>query len=318
MGLDGRSAREELWRRYDAGSLTAKELESRLRAVDRAGDDHALQQALDAPLTTTDPRRRALLIGGIAVVLLAAVAVPLVFLDGDADGGVTRSTGTTGGEQVAPITPLGPTVVPQPVADCEELEAAQARVDAANIDEPPSNPALLSDPPALPEGYRVDDDEELGPGTDPDIAMQINAGTPLPVAIQARTLSGDLDVSMRSFEYASADDATAAGRSVLGQGVCTYGAEGFEVPGRPELVGSVVEGPIPPTAFVGFRIGERRFTVSVVAAGNPDTGTVDDEDLEAAKALAATIAGLELDAARSGPGGEQQVGTVPATTIPAN
>ena len=157
------------------------------------------------------------------------------------------------------------------------------------------------------------------PGTDPDIAMQINAGSPLPVAIRARTLSGDLDVSMRGFEYASADEAVAAGQSVLGQGVCLYGAEGFDVPGRPELVGSVVEGPIPATAFVGFRMGQRRFTVSVVADANPDTGSVSDEALEAARVLAGTIAGMELDAARTAPGlVEPQVGGGPATTIPAN
>src|SRR5688572_22163159 len=122
--------------------------------------------------------------------------------------------------------------------------------------------------------------------------MQINAGTPLPVAIRARTLSGELEVSMRGFQYASAEDAVAAGRSVLGQGVCLYGAEGFPVPDRPELVGSVVEGPIPATAFVGFRIAERRFTVSVVAVTDPDTGSASDEAIEAARVLAGTIAGL--------------------------
>ena len=299
--MDARAAREELWRRYDAGDLDTKALESRLRAVDRAGDEAALRQALDAPLTTTDPKRRAFLAGGVVLLLIVAIAVPLLVLGDDADDALA-TTSTTGG--AVPVTPPGPTVVPLPLPpqqDCDDLAEAVETTEAAGIDGTPNNPALLSEPPALPEGYRLDDDEDLAPGTDPDIAMQINAGTPLPVEIRARTLSGDLDVNLRSFRYGSADEAIAAGRSVIGQGVCNYGAEGFAVPDRPELVGSVVSGPIPTTAFVGFRIGDRRFTVSVVADVDPDTGQATDEMLEAAKALAATIAGLELDAARTAP-----------------
>jgi hypothetical protein len=317
--LDARAAREELWKRYDAGTLDAKELESRLRAVDRAGDAAARQQALDAPLSTTDPRRRILLIAGISLVLILAIVLPILFLgdDGDDPLDAAGATGTTE-EQFAPVPPLAPSFVPPPVEECDELADAIAAADAAAaaIEGPASNPSLLSDPPALPEGYRVDDDEDVIPGTDPDIAMQVNAGTPLPVEIRARTLSGDLDVGMRLFRYASAEEAIAAGRSVIGSGVCTYGAEGYPVPGRPELTGSVVSGPIPTTAFAGFRIGDRRFTVSVVAATDADTGEVTDEALEAAKALAGTIAGLELDAARSLPTvGEAQVGTVPPQTL---
>lgn len=296
--LDGRGAREELWRRYDAGELDAKALEARLRAVDRAGDEATLRQALDAPLTATDPRRRALLVAGIVVVLLVAVAVPLVVLGDDAEDALA-TTSTTG---VAP--PITPPVLPpivQPAEDCEELDDAIAATAAAAIEEPAANPSLLSDPPALPEGYLVDDDEDVVPGTDPDIAMQVNAGNPLPVEIRARTLSGDLDVGLRTFRYASAEDAVAAGRSVIGSGVCTYGAEGFPVPDHPELIGSIVSGPIPTTAFVGFRMADRRFTVAVVADSDAVTGEVTDEALEAAKALAGTVAALELDAARTPP-----------------
>lgn len=311
--LDGRGAREALWGRYDAGDLDAKELESRLKAVDRAGDDPAaLRQALDAPLTTTDARRKALVIGGVVLALLLAVAVPLFVLDDDAvsELGLTSTTGA------AP--PVTPAPLPVPIGggdvDCEELDDAIAATEAAAIADLPANPSLLSDPPLLPEGYEVDDDEDVAPGTDPDIAMQVNAGTPLPVEIRARTLSGDLDVGIRSFRYASPDDAIAAGRSVIGQGVCSYGAEGFTVPDRPELTGSVVSGPIPTTAFVGFRMGDRRFTVAVVAETDAATGEVTDEALAAAQALAGAIAALEVDAARTPPPGEQQVG--PVTTIP--
>jgi hypothetical protein len=314
--LDGRGAREELWRRYDAGALDAKQLEARLRAVDRAGDEPTLRQALDAPLTTTDPRRRMFLVAGIAVLLVVAIAVPLVVLDGDPDDALAV-TSTTGGD-VPPVTPPPvPAVIPA-FEECDELDDAIAATEAAAIADLPANPSLLSDPPSLPEGYAVDDDEDLVPGTDPDIAMQINAGSPLPVEIRARTLSGELDVNIRSFRYASVDDAVAAGRSVIGSGVCTYGAEGFPVPDHPELTGSVVSGPIPTTAFVGFRYGDRRFTVAVVADDDPTTGQASDEALEAAKALAGTIAALELDAARSPSGpGEQQVGTVPPTLVPS-
>lgn len=308
--LDGRSAREELWRRYDAGDLDASSLEARLRAVDRAADEDALRRALDAPITTADPTRRALLLGGIAVALIAAIALPLVLLGGESGGDDTVGTATTGGI-APPITPAQP--VPAPV-DCPEVEDAMVAVDAAASDEPPANPSLLSDPPAVPEGYRVDDDEEIVPGTDPDIAMQVSAGSPLPVAIRARTLRGELDVSMRAFQYASVEDADAAGQSVVAQGACLYGAEQFGVPDRPDLVGSVAtDAPIPPTAFVGFRIGDRRFTVGVVAPSDSDA------DLELAKALAGTIAGLERDAANTAPGlGEPPVGTVvpaPPTTV---
>src|SRR5690606_19304042 len=68
-----RDARAALWARYDAGELGTDELDARLRAVDRAGDDPAaLAQALTGPVRTPRPgRRRAL--PGVAVV--AAVAL---------------------------------------------------------------------------------------------------------------------------------------------------------------------------------------------------------------------------------------------------
>jgi hypothetical protein len=68
------------------------------------------------------------------------------------------------------------------------------------------------------------------------------------------------------------------------------------VPDRPEILGSVVSGPIPTTAFAGWRLGERRFSVAVQVGVDGDP-----EALAAAQSLAGTIAGLELDAARTPP-----------------
>lgn len=309
--MDGRSARDELWRRYDDGTIGAEELEARLRLVDRAGDEATLRTALDGPLGEVGPRRRTAIVGGVGAALVAAVALPLVFLGDGSDGAATVGTATTGAV-------VAPPVVPVPVApSCPEADDALAAIEAAALDELPANPALLSDPPVTPEGYTVDDDEEVVPGTDPDVAMQVLAGTPPPVAIRARTLRGDLDVTMRAFRFASVEEAGASGASVVANGVCNFGAEGFAVPDRPELTGSVVEGPIPLTTFVNFRLGDRRFSVAVVVAG--DGGA---EELAAAQALAGQVAALELDAARRAPGAESQVGTVPAvpagpaTTIP--
>ena len=117
---------------------------------------------------------------------------------------------TNGG--VAPFPPApgfpGPTVVEgvaaevvgeAGVAECATAERADIPTDAA------ANPALLSEPPFLPEGYELDDDEPIMPGTDPDITMSIAAGNPLPDEIRARVLAGDLPVRMRTWRYADAE-----------------------------------------------------------------------------------------------------------------
>ena len=49
---------------------------------------------------------------------------------------------------------------------------------------------------------------------------------------------------------------------------CSFDAEAFTVPDHPELGGSVVTGVIPTTAFVGWRLGDRRFLVAVESDGD--------------------------------------------------
>lgn len=295
-GWDDRAARGELWRRYDAGALGAKELEVRLKALDRAGTDPAaVEKAIDGPLPTSIGRRP-IVAGLVGVLVLAAIGVPML-LGGDDGPGITRATGTTGAGEDITAPPLAVTTIPGG-ADCPELADAIAATEAgaALVTETVASDLLLSEPPVLPEGYTVDDDVDIVPGADPDIAMSVNAGTPLPVQIRARTFRGDLEVSMRTFRYESAQAAVDAGNSVIGQGVCTYGAAGFPVADHPELIGSMVSGPIPTTAFVGFRIADRRFTVSVQAASDADA------DVQAAQLLAGAVALAELESARVPPG----------------
>jgi hypothetical protein len=184
---------------------------------------------------------------------------------------------------------------PEPPPDCPELEEARARFEEFDQETPAANPALLSDPAALPEGYTVGIDDDITPGSDPNISMSVSAGNPLPHTIQGRTLNGALPVTMRTWVYDSAEAASEAGLSVLGQGVCQYDAEPYDT-GRTEILGSVVSGVIPTTAFASWRLAERRFTVAVEAGTDAN-----DEATTAAQQLASTIAGLEYDAANTPP-----------------
>lgn len=309
---DASEARAELWRRYDAGALDAAELDARLALVDRAGDDPAaIADAVEgpAPLGTRWWGRRAVL-GGAAVVaglLFGVGAWALVTDDGGDNGNSSGGSGNGGvgsGATVVPLPmplpvppmgPLGPGQVPA-IPPCPELEEAIDLFEqAGGADETAANSALLSDPPAVPDGYAITDEDPIAPGTDPNIAMAVNAGNPPPIEIIGRDLAGPLLVTMRAFRYASVEDADAAGLNVLNAAVCAYDMERFTVPDRPEIIGSVVSGPIPTTAFAGFRLGDRRFTVSVPAASD------DAADLEAAQQLAGLVASLELDAARTAP-----------------
>jgi hypothetical protein len=294
-----RSAQEtraSLWARYDEGGLGTDELDARLRAVDRAGDDPlALERALDGPVRVTPPGRKrwlGLAAAVVACILLVGVAVALSGGDPDED----EASGPTRGGNFEPI-PL-----PQPdpgvvdAVDCPELDDAVAAVEDIANDESPANPALLSEPPALPDGYAVGDEVTLAPGSDPDLSMNIAAGNPLPIDILARALTGELTVTMRTFTYESAEAAAESGLSVIDDAICTYGGVPYDFPDHPGITGSTISGIIPTTAFANWRLGERRFTVSVVAAIDGDP-----ESAAEAEALAGTIAALELEAAQTPP-----------------
>jgi hypothetical protein len=288
---DGRRA---LWARYDAGDLSAEELDARLRALDRAGDDPgAVARAVDGPVRTSRRGRgRAVAIGATAAALLVVVVTAAASDPGDEGRGAAPgidSPPVPGGVEPAPVDP-GVEV------DCPELDAALERFEALDEETAPANPALLSDPVALPDGYVLGDEESIIPGSDVDVAMSVSAGNPLPVDILARTLNGRLAVTMRAWEYESAEAAGEAGLSVLRQGVCTYDMTSFAVPDRPEIGGSVVSGVIPTTAFASWRLGERRFTVAVQAGADGDP-----EATAAAQDLAGRIAALEYDAAATAP-----------------
>ena len=99
---------------------------------------------------------------------------------------------------------------------------------------------------------------------------------------------------MRSFRYAGADESAAAA-IVAAQSGCDFAGETFAVPDHPEIGGTIVSGPIPTTAFAGWRLGDRRFVVAVEA------GTDEADELDEAKQLAGAIAAAELDAARNPP-----------------
>ena len=222
-------------------------------------------------------------------------------------GGSIATFGDDGGTGQSPIatgpnfTVVGPPVIVGPgvpVEDCPGLDEKATSELFEEIDQetPAASPALLSDPVALPEGYTMGDEEEIVGGTDPDVAMSVSAGNPPPVQTLARTLIGPLSVTMRAWVYESAEAAGAAGADVLQQGACVYDIQRYEVPDRPEIFGSSVSGVIPTTAFAGWRLGERRFSVAVQAGADGDP-----EALAAAQALAGTIAGLELGAACTPP-----------------
>jgi hypothetical protein len=293
VASDG-AARGSLWASYDRGEIGADELSARLRALDRAADDPAaVERALSGPVHIANPRRRrvaSMLLGSVAVVALGAGLVTFV---GDAEGPGRQQPG--GFDPGVPITVVGGVAIDPVPPDCPELDDAVARFEALDEETTAANPALLSDPPALPEGYTVGVDDDITPGSDPNISMSVSAGTPLPHSIQGRTLTGELPVTMRAWVYDSGEAAGQAGMSVLSQGVCQYDAEPFDT-GRPEILGSVVTGVIPTTAFASWRLAERRFTVAVEAGTDAS-----EEATAAAQQLAATIAGLEYDAANTPP-----------------
>jgi hypothetical protein len=223
-------------------------------------------------------------------VVLVVVAAVVVLGDDDEAAGTRPGTVVTLEPLPGPVEP-----VPAEPVDCPALDDALARFEDLDESEPPANPAPLSDPPALPEGYTFADEQALVPGSDPDLSMGIAAGTPLPVDVLGRALLGPLTVTMRSFTYESADAAGESGLSVIDDAFCTYGATPFTVPDRPEITGTTVSGVIPTTAFASWRLAERRFTVSVQAAGD------DPASITEAQELAGAIAALELDAARTAP-----------------
>lgn len=294
MHRSAEETRASLWARYDEGGLGTDELDARLKAVDRAGDDPlALERALAGPVRTSKPGRWrwlgiAAAAAAVVVLLVGAVAV----LGGD-DGDPADEPGTAVPLPLPVPEPGGP--VPAEPVDCPELDDVLEGGEVLDDDDPPANPAVLSEPPALPDGYTVADEVTLEPGSDPDLAMGISAGNPLPVDVRARQLLGPLTVTMRSFTYESADAAAESGLSVIDDAICTYDAATFEVPDHPEINGSTVTGVIPTTAFASWRLGERRYTVSVQAAGD------DPASVAEAQELAGTIAVLELDAARTAP-----------------
>ena len=306
MAVDPADARQRLWERYDAGQASAEEVEARLVLLDRAGDDvDAIRAAVDGPIPL---RRRVASRTGIAI----GLAVLVLLLIGGAvvageDGGGTPTATSNGGPSggvvvnnpipalpAPPALPPGPTVVEAGVAvagepaECATADTAEVPTDA------PANPALLSEPAFVPEGYEVDDDETITPGSDADVTMSIAAGDPLPDEIRARVLGGDLGVRMRAWRYADAAAAGDAARAAALAG-CSYDAQPFEVAGRPEIGGSVVTGVIPTTAFASWRLDDRRFMVAV------ESFTDDPEHVEEARQLAGAIAAAELDAARNPP-----------------
>lgn len=294
----GRAAREELWRRYDAGVVTASELDARLVRVDRAGDDPAeLAAALDGPVGRAYDlgTNRRLILAAIVVAVAVFLLSSIVWLvrDGDDPGTGARTTATGNAEPVPVPLPLPLPPGADPEADCAEGDDAVAAMVA--IDTPAENPALLSDPAALPEGYDVAEEDTIAVGTDPNIAMAVYSGIPNPVEILGRDVAGPLLVTMRAFRYESPDAAKAAAEGVVRTGVCNYDLQGFSLPDRPEITGAVVQGVIPTTAFASFRIGDRRVVVAVPSDGDGDAAIAEAQD------LAGLLAGLELDAARTPP-----------------
>ena len=293
--MDQAEARAALWERYDAGTVPAEELEARLQLVDRAGQDEAaLRAALDGPLPLRHRaagHRTAVVVGAIALALVVGAGVVAAF-GGDDGGG---SPTATSGFGVGPETTFGPVagvavdvaVAPVPPG-CPEQELPPAAGEAA------ANPALLTDPPFMPEGYELGDDDAIVPGADLDTTMSIAGGNPLPIEIRGRSLDGHLPVRMRTWRYADVDDADAAAVNVQ-QTACSYTPELFEVPDHPEITGSVIRGVIPTTAFAGWRMGDRRFLAAVEADSD------DPEDIAQAQELAGAIAVAELDAARNPP-----------------
>src|SRR5690606_36565797 len=115
-------------------------------------------------------------------------------------------------------------VVAEPVggADCSLPDSPES------WEEPAANPALLSDPPYVPEGYELAEELVIEPGTDPDSNMGIAAGNPAPEEILGRSLDGDLRVELRAFRYADTLSSTESGQSAASTACAN--AEHFDVP----------------------------------------------------------------------------------------
>jgi hypothetical protein len=293
--MDGAQARAELWRRYDAGDVSAAEVETRLQLLDRAGDDEAaVRRALDGRLSLAHRARgrRTVVLAALALLLVGGTGVVAV-AKGDNGASPTATSVFNGGGAGPVIVDRGVAVdvavepfPPPPPPECLPEEEAPADPEG----ELPANPSLLSDPAFVPEGYEIDDDDDMAPGFDPDLAMSTASGNPAPVEIRARELAGDLVVRIRGWRYDDAATASEAGRSTLAI-ACQYTVDSNRDEANPQILVSLVSGPIPDTAFAGFQVGERRVLVSVETAG--------DED--AARALAAEIARAEYDAATNPP-----------------
>ena len=297
--MDEADARRRLWERYDAGEMTADEVEARLVMLERAGDDEGAQRdALEGPVPLRQrvrARRVVVIAAALVGVALLATGAAAVATGGDDDGdggdgsnGVTPTTFPGGVILEGDIAVPRPIPLPAPettIVDCPERE------EPDSADEPAANPALLSDPPFLPEGYESDGDQDIVPGND-DATMTISAGNPLPVEILARALVGDLPVRMRTFRYADAEEASASSEDSF-RAACQYAPAYFDIPEHPEIGGAVVSGVIPETAFASWQLGDRRFIVAVESNGA----------LEEAQDLAGEIATAELVAARTAPEG---------------
>ena len=295
--MDGGEARSELWRRYDAGTIDADELEARLRMVDQAalGDADQVRRAVDGtvPIRRRRSTRKAVLVTlAVLGVIALAGGVVTVAAGGSDDDHLDDIAVVPGVGQVTIVG--GPVPLPPPPPDCEEFEALlEENGGQFGIPDVPASPVLLTDPPYLPAGYERTSEDDIVPGTDPDIAMSTAAGNPLPVQILGRSLGGgEFPVRMRAFVFDSVETAQQNSRSLARDGLCNFDGERFSVEGRPELFGTVVTGVIPTTAFVSFTLGEQR----VIVAAESGVG-----DVEGARLLAGEIAGAVLDAARTAP-----------------
>lgn len=291
--MDQAGARAELWRRFDAGDITARELEQRLQLVDAAGDDEgSIGRALDG----TIPLRRQQIVrhagvGAAAVVAVAALVLGTVTLARAMSGDDADPAGGAGGG--VPVAPrVGVAVAAPPLPDIELAECPDPENQLVATAEGPLATRLLTDPPFVPEGYELAEDEVVTPGQDPDADMGVAAGTPAPDEIAGRTLDGDLPVVMRAFRYATHEDALVAGRAATESG-CANAIEFFTAPDHPDVGGAVITRIIPTTVFVSWLLEDRRFVVSVEVDGD------DAEDIAEAKDLAVLLAVVELEASRT-------------------
>ncbi|SRR6266545_450587 len=281
--VDATSARAELWERYDAGRIGADELEARLQLVDRAGDPDALAAALDGAVPfhrrRTVRRARPGVLAAVAVTVVIAVTgvvVASAIGDGREGSGLGQNRIAIAVDGVPvpapPVTPVGvagAAVEPATTAvpDCEE---AKPRADDAGP--PPEDLVfgdhILSDPPAVPEGFTLVDDFEVGAET--DVAWQISAGDPPPLATWGRVLQASDEsgttIEMRGYEYESAEIAARIATDGGKVGICQYQGKPFDVPGIPRAGGLTVT-VAGPTAYASFTTGAHRV---IVAAKQPD------------------------------------------------